>query len=34
MRNAFNVSNFEVEKPNLSKPACKHSVKMIISNSI
>ena len=34
MRSALNVSNFEVEKPDPSKLACKHSAKVVVSNSI
>jgi len=34
MRSALNMSNFEVEKPNPSKLACKHNAKVVISSSV
>ena len=34
MRNAFNMSNLKVKKPNPSKLACKHSAKVIVSSFV
>jgi len=34
MRSALNMSNFEVEKPNSSKLAYKHSAKVVVSSFV
>jgi len=34
MRSVLNVSNLEVEKPNLSKLACKHSARVVVSSFV